>query len=316
MAIKSFDKFFLNLPELTREEDFDRFWEKSISEIKKVAIEPEINENHRRSTTKFRVYDVTYNGFLKTKIRGLLYFPKKMERSRVIIHLHDYNRYPGKSIPRILPDTAAHLFIILRGHDIIEHRTQEEEEQNRPLGFIVENIIDMETYYARAVYLDVYRSVDFLRLINFIDCNKIGIYGKGFGAAAGFFTAVYSPRIGAIVMDSPVFCNLPLSQNISTSDTSVEINDIINVQKGKKSQIKKNLTYFDIINFSRNLNCPAMFVTGLLDEISPPECVLGLFNNLQVEKTIEVYPDEGNEAGGDTQHIRAVNWLISEIEKE
>ena len=37
---------------------------------------------------------------------------------------------------------------------------------------------------------------------------------------------------------------------------------------------------------------------------------MGLFNNLQGEKTIEVYPDDGNEAGGDKQKIKAIDWLI------
>jgi cephalosporin-C deacetylase-like acetyl esterase len=313
MAIRAFDKYFWNLPKLTKEDDFQKFWEKSVSEIKKIPIEPEVHENHRKYTSRFKAYDVSYNGFLKARIKGILYSPKKLEKSRVIIHIHDYNRYPEKGLIKMLSDNTAHLFLVMRGHDIIEHRTEEELEQNRPLGFIVENIIDMETYYARSVYLDVYRSIDFLRLINFIDCNKIGIFGKGFGAAAGFFTAVFSPRVGAVVLDSPLFCNLPLSQNISESDTSREINDIINVQRSKKSQIKKNLSYFDIINFSHDLQCPTLFVTGLKDMISPPECVMGLFNNIQSEKTIEVFPDDGNEAGGDNQRVKSVNWLIDKI---
>jgi len=313
MAIKAFDKYFWNLPQLSKEADFNKFWDKSISDIKKIPIEPEIIDSHKKYTSKFKAYTISYNGFLKARVKGILYVPKKENKSRVIIHLHDYNRYPDKSIAKVLSDKTAHLFLIMRGHDIIENRTDEELAQERPLGFIVENIIDMETYYARSVYLDVFRSIDFLRLLDFIDCSKIGIYGKGFGAAAGFFTAVYSPRVGAIVMDSPLFCNLPLSQNISQSDTSREINDIINVQKTKKIQIKKNLTYFDIINFSHNIGCPALFITGLKDTISPPECVMGLFNNVQGEKTIEVYPDGGNEAGGEPQRLKAVNWLIDSI---
>jgi cephalosporin-C deacetylase len=313
MAIKAFDKYFWNLPQLSKESDFDRFWEKSISDIKKIPIEPDIIENSKKFTSKFKAYNISYNGFLKARVKGVLYVPKKHDKSRVIIHLHDYNRYPDKSLAKVLSDKTAHLFLIMRGHDIIENRTEEELAQDRPLGFIVENIIDMETYYARSVYLDVYRSIDFLRLVNFIDCSKIGIYGKGFGAAAGFFTAVYSSRIGAIVMDSPLFCNLPLSQNISQSDTSREINDIINVQKAKKNQIKKNLTYFDIINFSHSISCPALFISGLKDTISPPECVMGLFNNVQGDKTIEIYPDGGNEAGGEDQKLKATNWLIDTI---
>jgi len=311
MAIRAFDKYFYNLPEISREPDFIKFWEKSISDIRKIPLEPEVHENSKKSTAKFKAYDISYNGFLKTRIRGILYVPKKKEKQKVIIHVHDYNRFPGKGIVKHLSDITAHLILILRGHDIIENRSEEDEKNS--LGFIVENIIDLDTYYARSVYLDIFRSVDFLRLISFLDCNKIGIYGKGFGAAAAFFTSVYSGRIAAIVMDSPLFCDLPLSQNISLSDTAREINDIINIQKGKKNQIKRNLSYFDIVNFSHDLQIPTLFVTGLKDEVSPPECVMGLFNHIQSEKTIEIYPDDGNEAGGELQFEKSLKWLTQEI---
>lgn len=314
MAIRAFDRYFYNLPALSREPDFQKFWEKSIADIRKIPLEPEVNESSKKSTAKFRAYEISYNGFLKTRIRGILYVPKKKEKQRAIIHVHDYNSYPGKGIVKHLNDGTAHLILVLRGHDIIEKRTEEDEKHS--LGFIVENIIDIDTYYARSVYLDIFRSIDFLRLLDFIDCSKIGIYGKGFGAAAAFFAAVYAGRICAIVMDSPHFCDLPLSQNISQSDTAREINDIINVQKGKKNQIKRNLTYFDIINFSHDLKIPALFVTGLKDLISPAECVLGLFNHIQSEKTIEIYPDDGNEAGGDAQMAKSLNWLTGEILKD
>ena len=67
MAIKSFDRYFYNLPEFTKEEDFEKFWEKSIAEIKKIPIDPELHESHKKSTAKFKAYDISYNGFLKTR---------------------------------------------------------------------------------------------------------------------------------------------------------------------------------------------------------------------------------------------------------
>lgn len=313
MAIKTFDRYFMNMPSLTKEDDFHKFWDKSINDIKKVPIEPEVSESAKNSGSKFRYYDISYNGFLKVRVKGYMLVPKNSAKSKIIIHLHDYNRYPEKDPVKILDERCAHLFLVLRGHDIIKNRTSDENNEERSLGFIVENIIDLQTYYARSVFLDIYRSIDFLRLISFIDCSDIGIYGKGFGAAAGFFTAVSSERVKALVMDSPVFCNIPLIQNLSDSDASREINDIIAVQKNKKNQIKKNLSYFDIINFSDNLKCPALFITGLKDSAAPSECVMGLFNRLQCSKYIEIYPDEGSEAGGEKQKKAAVKWTADII---
>jgi len=312
MAIKAFDKYFMNMPELTREDDFSAFWAKSINDIKKIPIGPEIHESSKGSSGKFRYYEISYNGFLKVKVKGHLYVPKDMVKSRIIIHLHDYNRYPDKNPVKILDDRCAHLFLVMRGHDLIKNRTAEEEKE-RPLGFIIENIIDLQTYYVRSVFLDVFRSIDFLRLIDIIDCSEIAIHGKGLGAAAGFFAAVNSDRVKGIVMDAPLFCDIPMIQNLSESDAAQEINDIIAIQKGKKNQIKKNLSYFDIINFSPELKCPALFITGLKDTGSPTECVMGLFNRLTCEKFIEIYPDEGIDAGGEKQKTASIKWLADII---
>lgn len=312
MAIKAFDRYFMNMPGLTMEDDFNKFWEKSINDIKKIPIEPEVHVSAKASAGKFRYYEISYNGFLKVKVKGFMYVPKHLKKSKIIIHLHDYNVYPDKDSSKLLDERCAHLFLILRGHEMIKNRKKEENEE-RALGFIVENIIDLQTYYARSVFLDVYRSIDFLRLINIIDCSDIGIVGTGFGAAAGFFTAICSDRVKGIVMDSPLFCDIPLIQNLSNSDAAREINDIIAIQKNKKVQIKKNLSYFDIINFADDLKCPALFITGLKDTSSPSECVMGLFNRLKCEKFIEVYPDEGEKPGGDKQRKASVKWITDII---
>ena len=84
-------------------------------------------------------------------------------------------------------------------------------------------------------------------------------------------------------------------------------------RKGKRKNIKNNLSYFDALNFSDRITCPVLSICGLKDTLSPPECVFGLFNRLKTEKTIEIYPDDGNEAGGENQFQKSVKWLSDTI---
>lgn len=308
-AYSDFDKFFLNLPPFDRENDFDQFWKKSIADLKKIPMEPLFNLKSSRAHHGFIQYEVAYTSFLKYQIFGSLYIPEKAKKPSVIVHIHDYNRKPVIEA-EILNQTAAHFFISIRGHENLNSKDQAE---NKTPGFMIENIFDKDTYYIKAVYLDVYRAIDTLRLMPDIDCGQIGIYGKGIGAAAAVFAAANSDRISALVLDTPSFSYLPVLQNLSTSDASKEINEFIELHKIKKKQIKTNLTYFDCINFSDRIDIPVLASTGFKDTISPPQCVFALFNHLKCDKKIEIFPDEGNSAGGKKHFIKSINWLADQI---
>ncbi len=307
MAKSDFDKFFLNLPPFDRENDFDQFWKKSTSEIKKIPLEAEVKKT-RGGSTAFTVFDVTYHSFMKTQIHGKLFKPKK-KKPKVTIIIHDYNEAPLYRHSHLDQDTA-YFFLELRGHGVLS--TENQEEQRSP-GYMIENIFDRDTYYMKAIYLDALRSVDMLRLIPDLDCSSIGVIGKGLGAAAALFTAVYSDRVSALVMETPGFCYLPMNQNLSTGAAAAEINEFVATTKAKRKLIKTNLTYFDALNFSDKVTCPVLVTVGFKDTIAPPGCVFSFFNHLLTEKTIEVYPDGGHDCGGDKQDKKTIKWISNII---
>ncbi len=313
MPLSNFDKYFLNLPPQDKKNDFDQFWEKGIADIKKIPLETELVKNGRKTTHRYASYDVTYKGFTKTAVTGELLIPRGTLKPKTIISIHDYNT-TAQFQQQNLDESAAYFFINLRGHaDIVRPAGTKEEEEYTTPGYMVENILDRDTYYVRAVYLDIHRSIDMLRLIPDINCSAIGIIGKGFGAAAAIFTASFSNRVAALVLDTPSFCHLAMSQNISESDASNEINEFVGTVKSRKKQIKDTLTYFDALNFADKISCPVLATVGFKDTLSPPECVFSLFNHIQSEKVIEVYPEEGNTAGGNTQFKKSIQWLAKQI---
>ncbi|HOD14821.1 MAG TPA: acetylxylan esterase [Spirochaetota bacterium] len=311
MPLSNFDKYFLNLPPLDRKPDFDQFWEKAIAETRKVPLDTELVKNSRKSTHRFTHYEVSYKGFTKSTITGELLVARGKQKPKVILHIHDYNsvvKYPQQA----LDESVAYFFITLRGHNDFIKPVETEEERTTP-GYMIENILDRDTYYVKAVYLDVLRSIDMLRLVPEINCSAIGMYGKGLGAAAAAFCAAFSDRVTAMVMDTPSFCHLPLSQNLSVSDAAIEINEFVAALKSRKKQVKDNLTYFDALNFSDRIECPVLATVGFKDSIAPPECVFSLFNHILSEKTIEVFPEEGNTAGGNEQFKKSIGWLSARI---
>ncbi len=308
MAQSDFDKFFLNLPPFDREKDFDRFWKKATEEIKKIPLDAEVKKT-RGGAAAYTLFDVTFHSFMKTQVRGKLYKPK-IKKPCVVIIVHDYNEPPRYEQSHLDHDTA-YFFIELRGHGSLAPKVVGEEEKTP--GYMIENILDKDTYYLKALYLDVLRSIDMLRLISDLDCSRMGIIGRGLGASAALFAAVYSDRVMALAMDSPSFCYLTLSQNISTGAAAEEINDFISRTRGKKNQIKTTLSYFDALNFSDKVKCPVLVSAGFKDTISPPACTFSLFNHLLTEKTIEVYPDAGHEGGGEKQFKKTIRWVTEQL---
>jgi len=310
--VNDFDKYFLHLPPLAREPDFTNFWAHAISEQKKQPMEASYNLNKRRSTGKFTAYDLVFNGFQRSQQNGLLYIPDRVNRPNVVILLPDYND-PHYYMDFPFDEQFAYLVLVMRGHSMLN--VVKEENQPTP-GFLVENILDIQQYYVTAVYLDMLRSIDALRLNNNINCSRIAMMGKGLGAAASVFTAAFSDRVKALVLETPSLTYLELSQNLSEGDAANEINNYIAQHKSKKKSLKKNLSYVDALNFSDNITCPVLSTVGFKDTVSPPESVFALFNHFQCNKTMEVYPDQGHAAGGKDQFFKSIQWLKEMIPVE
>ncbi len=305
-AASEFDRFFLNLPPFDREKDFDDFWKSAISDLKKIPMEPEFHPRGHASS-RFDVFSVSYKGFNRSPVSGELHIPRHAKKPRVVVIIPDYNR-PNPYVNYALDQDIAYFFLDLRGHNMIR---PESPDQAASPGYMIENITEAGGYYVKGVYLDAYRAIDALRLNDKIDCSSIGIIGKGLGAAAAVFTASYSGRVGSLVLETPSFCYLDLGQNLSTGDMANEINEYLVQHKNRKKQVKKNLSYFDVLNFSDKISVPVLAVVGFRDTISPPSCVFALFNHLLCEKTIEVYPDKGNEAGEEIQFRKSLTWMKS-----
>jgi len=310
MALSNFDKFFLNFPSFDRQPDFDKFWEKSISESKKIPLDTTIFKNNKKTTGRFAVSEAEFSGSMKSKIKGDLLIPRGEDRPKVIIHIHDYNM-PNNYQQNTLDNSTAYYFMTMRGHDSITEPAPGEEKKSP--GYMIENILEANSYYVKSVYLDLLRCIDMLRLMPELNCKKIGLMGKGLGAAAAIFGTVYSERICALVLDTISFAQLDLSQNLSTGDAANEINDFLDTMKGKKKLVKTNLSYVDALNFSDRVKVPTLVTVGFKDTVSPPECIFGVFNRLLCDKTMEVFPEEGNTAGGEQQFQKSIKWLVDRI---
>jgi cephalosporin-C deacetylase len=309
----NFDKFFLNLPPVKKENDFNRFWADSVREMKRSATDTQSKPNTHRGAGRFDVTDITFNSVGKSRIHGMLFIPKSVTKPNPVIVIHDYiHTEPYKGFG--LDERMAYFFLQLRGHQHMKQMLLEQIQTKgkvRPHlpGYLQEKILEPDKYYVKGVYLDALRAVDLLRLNRKLDCGSIGFIGKGLGAAAALFAATNSTRISALFLDSPAFTYLDEWHNESTGEIAEEITGFIRRNPGKRNVVKRSLSYFDTLAFASQIECPVMMSIGLHDKIAPPQCSFALFNHLLCEKEAQIYPDDGNEAGGEKQFRKVLKWF-------
>jgi hypothetical protein len=195
--ITDFDTYFAQFPALDRERDFEDFWEQSIRSLRDIPIDANIEQEKKKTKPGFIGYSVSFKGLNRSRTSGKLLIPEKAQKPRLILVFNDYFR-KNQYLNYVLDHSVGYFFLTLKGHETLNF-DQTEEERKTP-GYMVDNILDIKSYYVREVFLDAYRSIDMLRLRNFIDMSSIGIIGKGFGGAMALFSASRSGRVE--LMDS------------------------------------------------------------------------------------------------------------------
>ena len=311
----TFDECFQTFPQINAPDDLDQFWKESQKELKSVAIREELHAPLKGRHVKDTVYNVSFQSALNYKIKGTLVIPRKRGDLPVLVYFHDYYASRPKYIDGLTDLGIAHLIIDLRGHGselvkpVFPPEKKKEEEAWTP-GYFLEGIEDKDSFYLKYLYLDVIRCIDFLRLTKGIDSEKIYLHGKNLGASMALFGAAYSNRVKALILETPNFCYVTEEQLKSASAWSREIASYSrDLTPARKTKLKKNIAYFDSLNFVKKINMPVMVSCGLKDKISNPKSVFSVINHLKGDKQIHVYPENGNEAGSKDMHAKIIAFL-------
>lgn len=74
------------------------------------------------------------------------------------------------------------------------------------------------------------------------------------------------------------------------------------------------LSYFDNLNLCKNIKGKVFISVGLRDTCCPPSTVFAVYNNIEAEKKIDVYPFYGHELGiGLAYQEKILAYIINEV---
>lgn len=285
-------------PALTKQKDFDEFWEKSLKELAEIPLKYQLIP-YDFPARRVKVFRVEYLGFKGANIEGWLAVPEGEGLYPGLVQFHGYNWAMDGCVPDVvnlaLNGYAAFLMLV-RGQ---QGRSVDNivPGSGHALGWMSKGILSPEEYYYRGVYMDAVRAVEILASLPCVDESRIGVTGGSQGGGLALAVAALSgiPKVAAV--HYPFLAHFERAIDVAPDGPYLEINEYLRRNSGEEieRQVKKTLSYFDIMNLAPRIKCRTWICTGLVDEITPPSTVFAVYNHLKCPKEISVFRYFGHE---------------------
>ncbi|MFT4416489.1 acetylxylan esterase [Fredinandcohnia humi] len=309
---KQIQEYMNYKPELTKEEDFEQFWEMTLAESYQIPLEPEYSRIEY-PIKQIEAYDVTYKGFAGTPINAFYIVPK--DHSGIAPCLITFHGYGGNK-----GSVSNYMKWLIQGYAVlaVDCRGQGESSEDTPytmgsLGtWATQGLLSKNEYYYRKVYIDCKRAVDFIFTRPEIDKSRIGLLGASMGGGIALAVAALDQRPALVVADVPNMCNIELAIQQKFEGSLVSIEGFMNRYPEKSKQVFQTLSYFDNLNFASKIRSKTRVSAALKDLVCPAQTIFGVFNHIEAEKSILAYPFSGHDAPGIISHIDETLAYISE----
>ena len=303
-------------PARTEPPDFDQFWRATLDAARSVPLAPTFTP-HETGLKTVEVFDVTFQGYAGQPIRAWLIMPAHRElKLPCIVEYVGYGGGRAKPFDWLTWSAFgyAHLVMDTRGQGSSWGGGDTPDVEDFPAnpqipGFMTRGILSPVTYYYRRVFTDAVRAVETARLHPSIDPSRIAVTGVSQGGGITLAVAGLLPDIAAALPDVPFLCHYRVATEITDRDPYYEIVRFCKIHRDKIETVFSTLSYFDGVNFAPRAPAPALFSTGLMDDICPPRTVFCAYNHYRGEKRIEVYPYNQHEGGQSHHMIRKSEFL-------
>ncbi|GGV64566.1 acetylxylan esterase [Streptomyces longisporoflavus] len=302
-------------PEMTEPEDFDAFWEKTLSAAREHDLDARFVPADAHLST-VDVFDVTFAGFGGHPVRGWLILPAgTAEPLPAVVEYIGYGGGRGLPHERLLWSAAgfAHFVMDTRG----QGSGGSAGDTPDPVGsgpaypgYMTRGIEDPDEYYYRRVFTDAVRAVEAARAHPLVDSSRVAAVGGSQGGGITLAVGGLVPDLAAIAVDVPFLCDFPRATTLTERPPYREIALYMKAKRGAEERVFRTLSYFDGVHFAARGTAPALFSAALEDMTCPPSTVFAAHNAYAgSERSMEVYSFNDHEGGGPYQQSVQLRWL-------
>lgn len=296
-------------PALTKEADFDAFWERSLAEARRQPLNAQF-EPVNYPVPEVEVFRASLDGFRGGTTVGWYLKPRQCSgKLPALVHFHGYSGHKGQP--------HGYLQYALQGYAVmaLDVRGQSGESSDgaqyttgHVSGWMTKGILDAEGYYYQGAYLDCVRATDLVASLPEVDDSRMGAFGGSQGGGLTLAASALSGRFALAMPDVPYLCHYPRALEIAQQGPYLELSNYFRVYPERMERAFRTLSYFDNMNLATKINCPTLMSVGLIDLICPPSSVYAAYNHLaSTEKQMEVYRYHGHEVP-DYHVTKQIRW--------
>jgi cephalosporin-C deacetylase len=286
-------------------EDFDRFWDSALTEMK--AVKPEIEIVSSSFKTSFcECEDLYFTGVGGARIHAKLLKPVVSKSpGPAILMFHGYSMDAG--------DWFDKLGYVAQGFTVaaMDCRGQGGSSEdsggvsgNTLHGHIIRGLEDAlngspENLLFRQIFLDAAQLAGILMDMPGVDANRVGAMGGSQGGALTVACAALEPRIHRAAPAFPFLSDYKRVWSMDQAkDAYLELNEFFrrfDPRHEKEDAIFEKLGYIDIQHLANRIKADVLWGIGLMDTICPPSSQFAAYNKIKAPKSMEIYPDFGHE---------------------
>jgi len=314
MAVEELEQY---RPAREEPPDFDQFWANSLAEARQWPLDARF-ESIDVGLALIDVFDVTFNGYGGQPIKGWLMLPRqRSEPLPCVVEFIGYGGGRGYPFDWLLWSNAgyAHLVMDTRGQGSVwrsgDTPDLDDDTGTNPQvpGFMTRGILNPMSYYYRRVFVDAVRAVETARSHSAIDAARVAATGGSQGGGITLAVSALVPDVAAAMPDVPFLCHYRRAFAVTDAEPYQEIARYCKTHRDKIETVFQTLTYFDGVNFAARAKAPALFSTGLMDEVCPPSTVFAAYNHYAGPKEIKVWQFNKHEGGETFQNREKLRFL-------
>ncbi len=300
-------------PEVAEPADFDAFWAESMADLGE--LDP-VFEPANTVIKSVDVYDVTFTGHGKVRVKAWLLVPKELEESTPVVvqfigysggraRPQDWLEYSAAGFPHLVMDSRA------QGGGWGGSDTFDSGEAGAPsvAGFMTKGAASPDDHYFTRIFVDAARAMQVPGAFSLLAGRRVVAAGGSQGGGLALAAAHLSNAAAAVMSDVPFLANFERAVAMTDQLPYFEITKYCSIYPERVEELFKTLSYIDVVNHAKRIHLPALFSVGLTDIVTPPSTVFSAYNFYKGPKDIEVYRFNGHEGGGSLHFEKKVAFL-------
>ncbi|MDU0347715.1 acetylxylan esterase [Actinomyces sp. MRS3W] len=296
--------------------DFDSFWARTLLAARTVDLAVQ-RSAVEQPLTEIHYWDLTFSGFGGNRVHAWLSRPASQDGRSLpcVVQIPGYGRGRGLAgeNPLVAAAGFAHLLLDVRGQGFGYGTGGDTPDPDAGApetpGVVTRGITSRETYYYRRLIVDAVRGVDAVRALPDIDSDRVFVMGNSQGGGVALAVAGLVPDLLGVTVSVPFLCDIPAVYQVAQGEPYAELARYLAVRRDGREQVLQTLAYVDGVNHARRAHAPSLWALGLRDTCCPTVGGQQALAAYAGTADVEIYPDNGHEAGEFHFVRRQLEWL-------